>query len=309
MPIVGDVAEPGGVPHRRTTPGPSAQRNPPASFSSAALPMKKARKRGSWTSKSLIAPLPMLGLLACSARGGRQGCSPVGRGQASAPAPHQRSGLDGKILAHRQHKKPEAPMASHDLPTPDHARNMRLIGYSDQGGRPDGVQLMVERGYAYHRPHVLQGLFRDRRARSAQPQARHLRPCPAEHLEHPPADRGRPAAGDQRQGHVRGRRVPGRARLLQGLARQDRRHRRQGTKGARLDRRHDGLRHRRPGKAAPDRLHAGRGRRRASHLVHRRPLGLCLGAARRLHRLHLRDRRHGRPDANRARPAATGCRA
>ncbi len=36
-----------------------------------------------------------------------------------------------------------------DLPTPDHARNMRLIGYSDQGGRPDGVQIMVERGFAY----------------------------------------------------------------------------------------------------------------------------------------------------------------
>jgi hypothetical protein len=35
------------------------------------------------------------------------------------------------------------------LPTPDHARNMRLIGYSDQGGRPDGVQIMVHRGYAY----------------------------------------------------------------------------------------------------------------------------------------------------------------
>ena len=38
---------------------------------------------------------------------------------------------------------------SQDLPTPDHARNMRLIGYSDQGGRPDGVQIMVERGFAY----------------------------------------------------------------------------------------------------------------------------------------------------------------
>jgi hypothetical protein len=36
-----------------------------------------------------------------------------------------------------------------DLPTPDHARNMRLIGYSDQGGRADGVQIMVERGFAY----------------------------------------------------------------------------------------------------------------------------------------------------------------
>src|SRR6185437_15598501 len=36
-----------------------------------------------------------------------------------------------------------------DLPTPTHARNMRLIGHSDQGGRPDGVQLMVHRGYGY----------------------------------------------------------------------------------------------------------------------------------------------------------------
>src|SRR6267142_2551794 len=36
-----------------------------------------------------------------------------------------------------------------DLPAPDHARNMRLIGYCDQGGRPDGVQIMVERGFAY----------------------------------------------------------------------------------------------------------------------------------------------------------------
>jgi len=33
--------------------------------------------------------------------------------------------------------------------TPDYARNMRLLGHSDQGGRPDGVQIMVHRGYAY----------------------------------------------------------------------------------------------------------------------------------------------------------------
>jgi hypothetical protein len=36
-----------------------------------------------------------------------------------------------------------------DLPRPDHARNMRIIGHSDQGGRPDGVQIMVHRGFAY----------------------------------------------------------------------------------------------------------------------------------------------------------------
>jgi hypothetical protein len=26
---------------------------------------------------------------------------------------------------------------------------MRIIGHSDQGGRPDGVQIMVHRGFAY----------------------------------------------------------------------------------------------------------------------------------------------------------------
>jgi hypothetical protein len=36
-----------------------------------------------------------------------------------------------------------------DLPKPDYARNMKLIGHSDQGGRPDGVQVMVHRGHAY----------------------------------------------------------------------------------------------------------------------------------------------------------------
>ncbi|HEY7230532.1 MAG TPA: hypothetical protein VH558_09195 [Pseudolabrys sp.] len=36
-----------------------------------------------------------------------------------------------------------------DLPKPDYARNMRVIGHSDQGGRPDGVQVMVHRGFAF----------------------------------------------------------------------------------------------------------------------------------------------------------------
>ena len=41
-------------------------------------------------------------------------------------------------------------MPSSDLPKPDYATsNMRLVGHSDQGGRCDGVQIMVHRGYAY----------------------------------------------------------------------------------------------------------------------------------------------------------------
>ena len=36
-----------------------------------------------------------------------------------------------------------------NLPPPDYARNMKLIGHSDQGGKADGVQLMVNKGFAY----------------------------------------------------------------------------------------------------------------------------------------------------------------
>lgn len=40
-------------------------------------------------------------------------------------------------------------MASQDLPKAELARNMRLIGHSDQGGRADGVQLMINRGHVF----------------------------------------------------------------------------------------------------------------------------------------------------------------
>jgi hypothetical protein len=41
-------------------------------------------------------------------------------------------------------------MAGNTLPKPDYStKNMRLVGYSDQGGRSDGVQIMVYGGYAY----------------------------------------------------------------------------------------------------------------------------------------------------------------
>lgn len=40
-------------------------------------------------------------------------------------------------------------MADQQLPVPEYSRNMRLLSHSDQGGKPDGVQVMVHRGYAY----------------------------------------------------------------------------------------------------------------------------------------------------------------
>ena len=39
-------------------------------------------------------------------------------------------------------------MNSQDLPQPDYAYNLEIIGHTDQGGRPDGVQLMVNKGFA-----------------------------------------------------------------------------------------------------------------------------------------------------------------
>jgi len=40
-------------------------------------------------------------------------------------------------------------VTNNHLPKAEYARNMRLIGYSDQGGRPDGVQIMVNKGHAF----------------------------------------------------------------------------------------------------------------------------------------------------------------
>src|SRR5258705_2751233 len=35
------------------------------------------------------------------------------------------------------------------MPKPDSAANVSLVAYSDQGGRPDGVQVIVHKGHAY----------------------------------------------------------------------------------------------------------------------------------------------------------------
>ena len=45
-----------------------------------------------------------------------------------------------------------------DSLVPDFARNMRIVGHSDQGGRADGIQVMVSKGYAYV-GHVFSGGF------------------------------------------------------------------------------------------------------------------------------------------------------
>lgn len=49
-------------------------------------------------------------------------------------------------------------MPSTDILQPDFARNMRILGHCSQGGRADGVQVMVSGGYAYV-GHVFSGGF------------------------------------------------------------------------------------------------------------------------------------------------------
>jgi hypothetical protein len=49
-------------------------------------------------------------------------------------------------------------MSEHDIFNPDYAHNLRIVGHCDQGGRSDGVQVMVSGGYAYI-GHVFSGGF------------------------------------------------------------------------------------------------------------------------------------------------------
>ena len=182
-----------------------------------------------------------------------------------------------------------------DLPKPDYARNMRLVGHSDQGGRPDGVQIMVHRGFAYV-GHMFSKGFSIIDVRDPK------NPRPVNYLAAPPntwnihlqthddlllvinaKDMFAAAEFADEKAYYKGQ--LGKA---VGTA--------EAKRHARLDRGPGGLRHLQARRAAPDRLHAGRGRRHPPHLVHRRPLGLCLGADRRLHRLHLHHHRHERPD-------------
>jgi hypothetical protein len=58
--------------------------------------------------------------------------------------------VEGEPMPSRSSRRVSYRTASYgDLPPADYARNMRLLGHTDQGGRSDGIQIMVHRGYAY----------------------------------------------------------------------------------------------------------------------------------------------------------------
>ena len=185
-----------------------------------------------------------------------------------------------------------------ELPKPDYARNMRILAHCDQGGRPDGVQIMVHRGHAYI-GHMFSKGFSVIDVRDAK------RPRAVNYLAAPPntwnihlqthddlllvvnaKDMFAAAEFADEKAYYKGQlgNVVGTAERKSAA--------RDWTAGLAV---YDIST---PADAAAHRLHAGRRRRHSPHLVHRRPLGLRFRAARRLHRLHLPDRGHGRSGAS-----------
>ena len=70
-----------------------------------------------------------------------------------------------------------------DTPKPAYANNMRAIGHSDQGGRPDAVQVMVNKGHAFV-SHLFSNGFSVIDVRDPKnPQTARLLPLPRQYLE------------------------------------------------------------------------------------------------------------------------------
>jgi len=164
-------------------------------------------------------------------------------------------------------------------------RNVKFISHSDQGGRGDGVQIMVHRGYAYIGHGYSNGIsvIDVRDPKNPRPVA--FVPCPpntrAIHLQtHDDlllAVNGPSMWTMQVDAQAYYSGSP--ADLLKG---------RQYTAGIRVfDIAHP---------EARDRLHGDRGGGAASHLVCRRPLRLRLDPLSRVHRSGAGDRRHGGAD-------------
>ena len=193
------------------------------------------------------------------------------------------------------------------LPKPDYAtKNMRLVGYSDQDGRCDGVQIMVHRGYAYI-GHIFSKGFSviDVRDPAHPKYVKHVAAPPNTwtlHLQahddlllviHNKDMFAQAELADEKayyKGSVDHHAKPEAAarNWSAGMAVYD---------------------ISKPDEPQADRLHAGRGNGPASHVVCRRALGLRLRAARRLLRLYPHHHRHEGPEEAGSWPGNTGCRA
>ena len=68
------------------------------------------------------------------------------------------------------------------------SRNIKFLGHSDQGGRGDGVQVMVNRGYAYIGHGFSNGITIIDVRDAKKSQAGKFPAVPAEHARTPSAD-------------------------------------------------------------------------------------------------------------------------
>ena len=183
-----------------------------------------------------------------------------------------------------------------DIEAPQYSNNMKLIGHSDQGGRPDAVQIMVEQGFAYvghlfangvsvidvrdprnprsrsssFRPRQTPGTFMCRRMTGfcswSTPRTcgrNPILPTNATIIAPRPATSTRTPRSVEKQAWSAGMAVYDISNSRQAQA---------------------------------NRLHADQGRRPPPDLVRRRPLGLCVGLHRGLQRLH---HDHDRPRRSR----------
>ena len=175
--------------------------------------------------------------------------------------------------------------------TPDSARNIDFVGHHDLDGRGDGVQIMVHKGHAF-----IGHMFSDGFTVVDVRDPKH--PQPVNFVAAPPNTR---AFHLQTHGDLlltvnspniwvmQGYSDPNdyfKASITDTFTKRDKT----------LHRRPAGLRHLQAGRAARDRLHAGRRAGAASPLVCRRPLRLCLVPLAGLHRPCAGDHRHGRAD-------------
>ncbi len=182
------------------------------------------------------------------------------------------------------------PLAQPARPRAVASQNIRFVGHSDQGGRSDGVQVMVHRGHAYIGHTFSNGItIVDVRDPGASADGRVHR-LPAQHAGRAPPDPRRPPPGGQRPERLAHAGVPEPAGLLRGLAGRQA----PGPRGQ-LRIRHPRLRRLPPRQAGRDRVHAGRRNRPSPHLVHGGALRLRLHPLRRRHRPRPGRHRHVRP--------------
>ena len=105
------------------------------------------------------------------------------------------------------------------VPATGIGRRIRHLSYSDQGGRPDGVQVMVNRAPPLRRPHVQRRRDDSRRRRSAAAEAGRVLHRRRQHAHASPAGRRRSDAARQRRQHRGDAVVRQPARLLRERAR------------------------------------------------------------------------------------------